>query len=123
MNHASQSRWQLIRESIKFQIKLMLDAVRDLLLSPVAIVCTILDLISGNSKQQGHFQRLMLLGHKSDHWLNLFGDVPETTQSTTTNGVSADSDGAKLASSPPPSPSSSHEDNARDKIGRVDTSL
>ncbi|UUO24125.1 hypothetical protein FGD67_13470 [Colwellia sp. M166] len=76
MTSASKRRWQLIRESIKFQIKLILDAARDLILSPVAIICTVLDLVKGNSKQDGHFQRLMHWGHNTDHWLNLFGDLP-----------------------------------------------
>ncbi len=80
MTSASKRRWQLIRESIKFQIKLILDAARDLILSPVAIICTVLDLAKGNSKQNGHFQRLMDWGHSTDHWLNLFGDLPVTAK-------------------------------------------
>lgn len=81
MTSSSKQRWHLIRESIKFQIKLTLDALRDLLLSPVAILCTLLDLMKGNSKHQGYFQRLMLWGHNTDHWLNLFGDLPPKTSS------------------------------------------
>ena len=77
MSDSRKQRWHLIRESIKFQIKLTLDAIRDLLLSPVAITCTVLDLLKGNSKHQGYFQRLMLWGHNTDHWLNLFGDLPQ----------------------------------------------
>lgn len=77
MSDSRKQRWHLIRESIKFQIKLTLDAIRDLLLSPVAITCTVLDLLKGNSKHQGYFQRLMLWGHSTDHWLNLFGDLPK----------------------------------------------
>jgi hypothetical protein len=73
----------LIRENIKFQIKLTLDAVRDLFLSPVAIICTVLDIIRGNSLEQGHFQRLMQWGHNTDHWLNLFGDLPLKTNAET----------------------------------------
>jgi len=76
MTTENNQRWQLIRESIKFQIKLILDAGRDLILSPVAIICTVLDLSKDNSKDEGHFQRLMLWGHSTDHWLNLFGDLP-----------------------------------------------
>jgi len=76
MTNISKQRWHLVRESIKFQIKLTLDAVRDLLLSPVAIICTLLDLLKGNSKHQGYFHRLMIWGHNTDHWLNLFGDLP-----------------------------------------------
>jgi hypothetical protein len=67
-------RWRLIRSNLIFQLKLTVDALRDVLLSPVAIICTLLDLVRGNSEQQGYFQRLMELGHKSDHWLSLFGE-------------------------------------------------
>jgi hypothetical protein len=84
MTSASKRRWQLIRESIKFQIKLILDAARDLILSPVAIICTVLDLAKGNNKQDGHFQRLMNWGHNTDHWLNLFGDLPVNAKVVTT---------------------------------------
>jgi len=86
--NASKRRWHLIRESIKFQIKLALDAVRDLMLSPIAMICTVLDLLKGNNKHQGHFQRLMAWGHNTDRWLNLFGDLPvNTDQATASDGV------------------------------------
>lgn len=65
----------LIRENIKFQIKLTLDAGRDLLLSPVSFVCTLVDLLVGNNIENGLFQRLMRLGHNTDRWLNLFGET------------------------------------------------
>lgn len=68
-------RWQLIRENIKFQIKLALDASRDILLSPVAITCAIIDLMLGNGPENGYFRRLMNLGHQTDKWLNLFGST------------------------------------------------
>lgn len=96
MTSSSKQRWHLIRESIKFQIKLALDALRDLLLSPVAILCTLLDLMKGNSKDQGYFQRLMLWGHNTDHWLNLFGDLPSksSSQSSEYKDNNSDDDGA-----------------------------
>lgn len=70
-------RWRLIRENIKFQIKLALDASRDILLSPVAITCAIIDLILGNGPENGYFKRLMNLSHQTDKWLNLFGHTEQ----------------------------------------------
>jgi len=64
--------WPLIRDTIIFQLKLGIDALRDLLLSPVSIVCAVVDLFKGNSTEQSYFYQLMRLGHKSDLWLNLF---------------------------------------------------
>ena len=75
MTNSTKRKWPLIRENLVFQIKLTLDAVRDLLLSPVAITCTILDLIKGNRPGEGYFQRLMQMGHQTDEWLSLFGHV------------------------------------------------
>jgi len=64
--------WPLIRDTIIFQLKLGIDALRDLLLSPVSIVCAVIDLIKGSSAEQSYFYKLMRLGYKSDLWLNLF---------------------------------------------------
>ena len=69
-NHKS---WPLIRHAIFFQLKLGLDALRDILMSPVSIVLVITDIVMANNHQQSYFIRLMGLGKKSDHWINLFG--------------------------------------------------
>ena len=81
MTNLTKRKWPLIRENLVFQIKLTLDAVRDLLLSPVAITCTILDLIKGNRPGEGYFQRLMQMGHQTDEWLSLFGHAPKDPKS------------------------------------------
>ena len=67
------SRLTLFSDAVVFQIKLGLDAVRDLILSPIAIVCTVIDLVRGPNKEKGSFHALMKIGHKTDVWLNLFG--------------------------------------------------
>lgn len=85
MSKPNKRKWLLIRENFVFQVKLMLDAVRDLLLSPVAVICTVLDLIKGNHAGKGYFQRLMNMGHQSDHWLNLFGDLPDASDAEKLN--------------------------------------
>lgn len=86
-NHA---RWPLIRQGIVFQLKLGLDALRDILMSPVSIVLVIADVVMGSNQQQSYFNRLMRLGKKSDHWINLFAvDSPNTGSED--NKVVADS--------------------------------
>jgi hypothetical protein len=71
--NTKQGRWPLIKDSIIFQLKLGMDAVRDLLLSPISIVCLVIDLIKGHTQQPSYFHRLMAFGHQTDKWLNLFG--------------------------------------------------
>jgi len=71
------SRWQLLKDIAIFQVKLALDAIRDLLLSPVSIVSAVIDLIKGHQYSQSYFYKVMKLGRKTDHWLNLFGAAGE----------------------------------------------
>lgn len=70
------ARWPLIRQGIVFQLKLGLDALRDILMSPVSIVLVIIDIVMANNQQQSYFMKLMRLGKKSDHWINLFAVEP-----------------------------------------------
>jgi hypothetical protein len=70
-------RWPLIRQAVVFQLKLGLDALRDIVMSPISIVLVATDILIGNNHQQSYFLRLMRLGKHSDHWINLFGvDLP-----------------------------------------------
>jgi hypothetical protein len=76
---SSQKRRPLIWQAIIFQLKLGLDALRDVLMSPISIILVITDIVMANNHQQSYFIRLMRLGKKSDHWINLFGvDLAQT---------------------------------------------
>jgi len=66
------NRWKMLKKLIVFQVKLAFDAVRDLLLSPVSFVCTMIDIFTHATEEKSLFNQLMKLGNKTDHWLNLF---------------------------------------------------
>lgn len=87
---SSDERWTLIRQALFFQLKLGLDALRDILMSPVSIVLVIVDVFMGNHHQHSYFIRLMRLGKKSDHWINLFA-VELPNAATQSDNVTADS--------------------------------
>jgi hypothetical protein len=74
MNEPDISRWSLIRDMFIFQIKLAMDAIRDLLLSPVSVICGLIDIFKDHSLSNSYFHKLMALGQQSDSWLNLFGN-------------------------------------------------
>ncbi|KGJ98409.1 hypothetical protein [Thalassotalea sp. ND16A] len=74
MNEPVIARWALIRDMLVFQVKLAMDAIRDLFLSPVSIICGLVDILKGHSLSQSYFHKLMRFGHKTDSWLNLFGN-------------------------------------------------
>lgn len=64
--------WPRTRELIILQLKLGLDAIRDFILMPVAIVCYILDFGDKEEGKPSHWERLMAWGRRSDHHINLF---------------------------------------------------
>ena len=64
---SSQERRPLIWQAIIFQLKLGLDALRDVLMSPISIILVITDIVMANNHQQSYFIRLMRLGKKSEH--------------------------------------------------------
>jgi len=73
-----------------FQVKLGLDAGRDLLLSPISIVFLIIDVLRGKSRQPGLFHWLMRFGHKTDRWINLFGNPKELEGGNDSDGLNVD---------------------------------
>jgi len=60
-----------LRKLLIFQLKLAVDAFRDILLSPVSIVCSILDFL--NPKEEiSYFEKLMVFGRNTEKKINLF---------------------------------------------------
>jgi hypothetical protein len=66
-------RLDLIWEAGLFQVKLLADGLRDLLLVPVSIVATLIGLVSGGDEPDRHFRQVIRLGRRMDAWINLFG--------------------------------------------------
>jgi len=69
------SRWQLIRDLAVFQLKLGLDALRDLVLSPISLIAGIVDLVIGGEQPGKHFYSVLGAGRRTEVWINLFGEV------------------------------------------------
>lgn len=68
--------WNPLITLIKFQIKLFYDAARDFILSPLSIICILLDIILGNKiKKESLYYKLMLVGRDTDKWINLFDQI------------------------------------------------
>ncbi len=67
-------RWTLIRDIAVFQVKLVVDGLRDLVLVPVSLVVGIISLVKTGNKGPGpEFYDLLRTGRRSEHWINLFG--------------------------------------------------
>lgn len=67
------SRGQLVWDLIRFQVKLIVDGLVDLILSPLAWVAAILGLLAGGDDPHRYFRQLLRTGRRIEVWLNLFG--------------------------------------------------
>jgi len=73
----SVERWQFLRDVIVFQLKLGLDAARDLVLVPVSIAAALLDVVAGGAPVGRNFYRVFGFGRRTDRWINLFDSYGE----------------------------------------------
>jgi len=65
---------QAFRHLLVFQVKLLADALRDLVLSPISVLVFIIDAMRKPKLQDSLYLKLMLLGRKSDLVINLFDE-------------------------------------------------
>jgi hypothetical protein len=63
----------IIRDLIIFQIKLLLDGVKDVVVSPVAIGAAALDVIFPTARRGYRFYAVIRVAESFDRWLNLYG--------------------------------------------------
>ncbi len=66
-------RWTLIRDIAVFQVKLLVDGLRDLILLPVSLITGLVSLLTGGSTPGPEFYELLRVGRRSERWINLFG--------------------------------------------------
>jgi len=68
----SRDRTVIIRDLVIFQLKLFLDGVKDIILSPLSVFAAALDLLSPTEKRGKRLYAVLHLGERFDRWLNLF---------------------------------------------------
>ncbi len=77
----SSGRWTLLRDLGVFQVKLIVDGVRDLVLVPVSLVAGIMSLVSNENGRPGlQFYHLLGFGQQTERWINLFGAVANSPE-------------------------------------------
>lgn len=74
-------RSALVRETVVFQLKLVADGFRDLVLLPVSLIATLIGLLRGGDEPGREFNQVLQIGRESEQWINLFG-THETRQDT-----------------------------------------
>jgi hypothetical protein len=78
------SKWVLLRDLAIFQIKLLLDGVKDVVLAPLSFAAAATDILLPGARPGHRFYAVLRIGEKYDRWLNLFSAA---------SAASADRDG------------------------------
>lgn len=86
------TRWELIRDILVLQLKLAVDALRDLVVSPVSLVAGVVDLLTGGERPGHYFYSVLVAGRRTEQLINLFGDADRVVPR------SAGDSGAEVAS-------------------------
>lgn len=63
----------LVRDFLIFQLKLVLDGLKDAVIFPISIVVVVLELLFGGGSRGRLFYSMMRACEKFDGWLNLHG--------------------------------------------------
>jgi hypothetical protein len=90
------NRWQFFRDVLVFQMKLVLDAIRDVILFPVSIGAALLDLVSSGEQTGRSFYRVLAMGRRTDVWINLFDTYRSPDESSADADTTVDSLVAQL---------------------------
>lgn len=68
----------LVRDLLIFQLKLFLDGIKDIVLSPLSVLAVLWDLVPSRRSRKGEaFYRVLKLGERYDLWLNLYNPARE----------------------------------------------
>lgn len=74
-------RWTLLRDLGVFQVKLVADGLRDLILVPTSLIAGIVSLLKGENGRPGlQFYHLLGFGQQTERWINLFGAVENSPE-------------------------------------------
>lgn len=76
-NEPSRSRLPLVRDFLIFQLKLLIDGAKDVVLFQFSILAVLFDLIRGRRRNPGLFYRVLSLSERFDLWLNVHAAAEE----------------------------------------------
>jgi hypothetical protein len=80
-------RWETARDLVVFQLKLVADGARDMVLIPTSLVAGLFGLLFSRDNPSGPFYQVLALGKRSEHWINLFGSLPESRHAEASDSI------------------------------------
>ena len=69
---AASARKTLVRNVLLLQLKLLLDALRDLALSPLTLAAAAVDFVLAGHQPPRYFRGVLKLGERSEEWIDLW---------------------------------------------------
>lgn len=74
-NEPTVTRWVLLRDVAVFQGKLVLDSVKDILLSPVSLGAALISLFNREGETGRQFYDTLHAARRFEDWINKYGDA------------------------------------------------
>ena len=74
-NEPAVTRWVLLRDVTVFQGKLVLDSVKDILLSPVSLGAAVISLFNREGETGRQFYDTLHAARRVEDWINKYGDA------------------------------------------------
>jgi hypothetical protein len=71
----SDERWKFVRDVMVFQLKLLLDNVRDLVLMPVSLVAALIDLVFPGNREGERFYKVLRWGSHSEEVIDVYSAI------------------------------------------------
>jgi hypothetical protein len=68
-------RWALMRDVASFQVKMVVEGLRDILLVPLTLGAAAFGLLFGGQHPERLYRDVLRAGYRFDGWLNLFGTI------------------------------------------------
>jgi hypothetical protein len=79
----------LLRDVMRFQVKLWLEAARDVVLSPITLAAAALDFVLIRQQTPRYFRELLKLGRRSEDWIDLWSMVDKGAKGENVDAVLA----------------------------------
>jgi hypothetical protein len=85
----SKKRFGVFRDVVVFQAKLVVDGLRDVLLSPLSIFAALIDLLIPGDDGGKRFYAVVRFGRRTERWINLFGAADRINPDASPQGADA----------------------------------
>lgn len=83
----SKHRFRVFRDVVVFQVKLVVDGLRDVLLSPLSIFAALIDLLIPGDDGGKRFYAVVHFGRRTEQWINLFGAADRHDPEASAKGI------------------------------------